>query len=116
MHRLVHRQRQKAPPEGAELLLQPLDRRCRGLIEIRVAERIQQLQVPLPQFEILRSNLGEGWIRAGIADSFRTRAKHLLPLRHRIFFSEEHLWDDALDHREMTEHPERVTTAIRCPE
>src|SRR5260370_32168895 len=108
MEGLVERQSQEAPTEGVEPLLQPLNRCRGGLIESGVAERIQQLQILLPQFDILRSNFSEGWIRAGITDSFRALTEQLLPLRHGIFLSEEHLWDEALHHGEMTEHPKRV--------
>jgi len=32
----------------------------------------------------------------------------------RILLSEQHFWDAALDHREMTEDPKRMTAAIPC--
>src|SRR5260370_41601026 len=102
MHRLMQGQHEEAAPESGELLLPSLGWRLGRPVEVLLAERFQKLQVPLPQFKILLSNFGERWIRAGIVDRFRVLTEVLLPLRHGILISEEHLWHDALDHREMT--------------
>src|SRR5712692_3833313 len=113
MHRLVQGQHQEALPISSELLLPSLGWRLGRLVEIIFAERVQKLQVPLPQFEILLSNLGERWIRAGITDRFRALSEVLLPLRHGILISEEHPWDHAFNHCEMPEDPQRMAPAVR---
>src|SRR6267142_504963 len=114
MHRLVQGQHEEALPVSGELPLQPLWWRFRRLVEVRFAQRLQQLQVLLAQLTILLPNLGERWIRAGIGDGFRALAKVLLPLRRGILVSEKYRRDRALNQREMTQNPERVTSAVRC--
>jgi hypothetical protein len=79
MHRLVQGQHQEALPVSGELPLPPLGRRFRRLVEVRLAQRLQKLQVLLAQLKVLLSNLGEGRIRAGIVDRLRVLTKVLLP-------------------------------------
>src|SRR5216683_2198623 len=113
MHRLVQRQHKEALPVGSELLLPSLGRRESGLVEVGLAQRLQEVQVLFAQLKILLSNLSEGWICAGIGDGFRVLAKVLLPFCRRIFLCEECGWNHALNQREMTEDPERVAPAVR---
>src|SRR5258705_9090605 len=114
MHRLVQRKRKEASPVGGELLLPSLGRRLGRLVEVRLAQRLQKLQVLFAQLTILLSNLGEGWIRIGISHGFRALAKVLLPLSGGILVSEKYRRDRTLDQREMAQDPERVAPAVRC--
>src|SRR5438445_12861239 len=101
MHRLVQRQRQEAATEGSELPLPSLGWRFGWLIQVLLAERLEQLQVPLPQFEILLAHLGERWIRGGIIDYFRVLTEVLLPLGDGMLVSEAHYRDQALHQCEV---------------
>src|SRR5882724_9891030 len=114
MHSLVQGQHEEALPAGSELLLAPFRRRLRRLVEVRIAHRLQKLQVLLAQLLILLSNLGDGWIRAGIGNRFRVLTKVRLPFSRGILISEKYRRDRALNQREVTEDPERVAPAIRC--
>src|SRR5215472_5651363 len=114
MHRLVHGQHEEALPVGGELPLPSLGWRFRRLVQVRLAQRLQKLQILLAQLQILLSNLGEGWIRAGIGYRFRVLTEKLLPFCRGILLSEKYRRDHPLNQCEVTENPERVTPAIRC--
>src|ERR1700747_2461255 len=101
MHRLVQGQREEALPVGSELPLPSLGWRVRRLVEIHFAQRLQKLQILLAQVQILLSNLGEGWIRARVGNSFRVLTEKLLPFCRGILLSEEYRRDHALDQREV---------------
>jgi hypothetical protein len=85
MHRLVQGQHKEALPVRSELSLPSLGRRLGRLVEIGLGQRLQNVQVPFAQLQILLSNLSEGWIGAGIGDGFRVLAKVLLPLCRGFF-------------------------------
>ena len=68
MHRLVQGQHKEALSIGSELPLPSLGRRESGLVEVSLAQRLQNVQVPFAQLKILLSNLSEGRICAGICD------------------------------------------------
>src|SRR5258708_24376096 len=112
MHGLVQGQHKEALPIGGELSLPSLGRRESGLVEVGLAQRLQNVQVPFAQLKILLSNLSEGWICAGICDGFRVLAKVLLPLCRGGFFCEECRWNHALNQRQMPANPERVASAV----
>src|SRR6267378_5534398 len=113
MHRLVQGQHEEALPVSGELPLQPLWWRFRRLVEVRFAQRLQQLQVLLAQLKILLSNLGERWIPFGIGDGFRALTEKLLPFCRGILISKKCSRNHALNQCEMTEHPQRVAPAVR---
>src|SRR5258708_3813215 len=75
MHRLVQGQHEEPLPVGSELLLATFRRHLGRLVEVRLAQRLQNLQVLLAQLKILLSSLGNGWIGAGIGDRFRVLTK-----------------------------------------
>src|SRR4051794_7839138 len=112
MHGLMQGQHQEAAAVRCELALASFGRRHGWLVQILLGERVQELEVALPQFEILRSNFGEWWIRGGIAERFGVLTEILLPLCDGMLFSEEHRWDHPFDDGEMAEHPERMASAI----
>src|SRR5260370_25309414 len=113
MHRLVQGQHKEALPVRSELLFPSLGGSLSRLVEVGLAQRLQNVQVPFAQLKILLSNLSEGWICAGICDGFRVLSKVLLPLCRGVFFCEECCWNHALNQREMTEDPQRVAPAVR---
>ena len=113
MHGLVQGQHKEALPIGSELSLPSLGRRESGLVEVGLAQRLQNVQVPFAQLKIVLSNLSERWICARICDWFRGLAKVLLPLCRGGFLREECRWNHALNQREMPEDPERVAPAVR---
>src|SRR5260370_739693 len=68
MHRLVQCDHKEAAAEGGELLCAFLRWRLGRLVEVGLAQRFQKLEVARAQLLILRSNLGERWIRAGVVE------------------------------------------------
>src|SRR5207245_3434096 len=114
MHRLVQGQHEEALPVSGELPLSSLRRGLCRLVEVRLAQRLQKLQVLFAQLTILLPNLGERWIRFCISDGFRALTEKLLPFCRGILVSEKYRRNHALNQREMTEDPERVAPAIRC--
>src|SRR5260370_37676326 len=60
---LVQRQCQEGPAERGEFMFSSLGRRFGRPVEVLLSRRIQNLNVLVPQIQILRVNLGKVWIR-----------------------------------------------------
>src|SRR5258708_5080570 len=113
MHRLVQGQHEEALPESGELPLPALGWRFRRLVEVRLAQRLQKLQVLFAQLKILLSNLGEGWIPFGIGDGFRALTEKLLPFCPGILISQKCRGTHAPNQCEMPHPPRGGPPAVR---